>query len=185
VADVLALLAKACLLHSLGRRREAIKLCLDVVEGSQVWWFLRYGVSRSLRPPLIVPCLSQVKLPCNGWKCMLCHRIWFWTSEISMASKVPRSFDYAALHVKARDPLTVADVGRPGWLTLRVTPDLEDQREDSRRVARREAGEPQVIPFLESIIQTVIVASSRLRSQSSQSASPTIGPSRPWPLPGA
>jgi hypothetical protein len=48
------------------------------------------------------------------WKAQLSQRIWAWTSEYSMASKVPRSFDYAALHVKASRSVTISDVGRPG-----------------------------------------------------------------------
>jgi hypothetical protein len=46
--DLVTLLAKGCLLHSLGRRREAMKLLLEALDSnSLVCWVMRFGVFKS------------------------------------------------------------------------------------------------------------------------------------------
>jgi hypothetical protein len=48
--------------------------------------------------------VCQAEYPSCGWHVMVCERLWDWSTELSMPFNLPRSFDYQALHVKARKP---------------------------------------------------------------------------------
>jgi hypothetical protein len=45
-------------------------------------------------------CQEKVSI---GYKAFLCHKLWVWSSELAMPSKMPRSFNYYVLHLKARE----------------------------------------------------------------------------------
>jgi hypothetical protein len=98
--DYIAGAARGALLHSLGRRWEAIELCVLQLDASKVSWTMPYGVQGVVST--YSACLSPglcVERPPDG---VLCKLLWEWTSILSMPCNMPRDFNYSVIHGKAR-----------------------------------------------------------------------------------